>query len=394
MINKQQWIILPPRKPSSFRASPFLPLDVSLNEIDVHAVPLAVLESMQFGHALDCILCEILLSNPGDLGPVSLMLKIDMINLNIDDIPKLGVIFPTEPGQEPLVALPLVLPMGWKNIPPVFGTVTETIADLANQRIQDPSFRPPEHHLDVMSESIPPPDPLASDTPIAAPSMSPNLNSTVELPVSRRDPSLPKPTKRLGYVDICVDDFMALAQDRLNKRRVRRRTLLQAIDQVFRPLETDDPTTRRELKKLQKGDCSQGKIKVILGWIINTATMTIHLPPHCQQESLSEILSSIPPDKKRASVKKWHTILGELHSALPGSRSPLFSHMQKALLLSTKQQGHRIALQQKNVHQAVKDFKWILDDISSRPPRIAELVPMLSSAEAHHDDSGTGAGGV
>ena len=40
------------------------------------------------------------------------------VNLNIDDIPKLGVAFPTEPGQEPLIALPLVLPMGWKNSPP------------------------------------------------------------------------------------------------------------------------------------------------------------------------------------------------------------------------------------------------------------------------------------
>ena len=178
---------------------------------------------MQFGNALDCILREILLSNP-DLGPVSLM-KIDIsdrfyrVNLNIDDIPKLGVVFPTEPGQEPLVALPLVLPMGWKNSPPVFSTVTETIADLTNQRIQDPTFRPPEHHLDVMSESVASPDPSASDTPSAAPSTSPSLTSPVEIPVSR-DPSLPKPTTCLGYVDIFVDDFMALAQGRLNKRRV------------------------------------------------------------------------------------------------------------------------------------------------------------------------------
>ena len=410
MINKQQWIILPASeamKLPGLRLSPpgCVPqrdrrprwiCDYSWSEVNLETLPLAALESMQFGHALDRILREILLSNP-DLGPVSLM-KIDIsdgfyrVNLNIDDIPKLGVVFPTEPGQEPLVALPLVLPMGWKNSPPVFSTVTETIADLANQRIQDPTFRPPEHHLDVMSESVASPDPSASDTPSAAPSTSPSRTSPVEVPVSR-DPSLPKPTRRLGYVDIFVDDFMALAQGRLNKRRVRR-ALLQAIDQVFRPLEPNDPSTRREpvsIKKLQKGDCSWGEIKVILGWIINTATMTIHLPPH-RQERLAEILASIPPHQKRTSVKKWHKILGELRSmsiALPGSRS-LFSHMQKAL--ATKQ-GHRISLK-KDVHQAVKDFKWILDDISSRPTRIAELVPMLSSAEGHHDASGTGAGGV
>jgi hypothetical protein len=30
------------------------------------------------------------------------------------DVPKMGVISPAEAGEEPLVALPLVLPMGWK----------------------------------------------------------------------------------------------------------------------------------------------------------------------------------------------------------------------------------------------------------------------------------------
>ena len=63
---------------------------------------------MQFGHALDQILRELLLSNPA-LGPVHL-LKIDIsdgfyrVGLSIDDIPKLGVAFPTQPGEPKLVA--------------------------------------------------------------------------------------------------------------------------------------------------------------------------------------------------------------------------------------------------------------------------------------------------
>ena len=57
------------------------------------------------------------------LGPLY-MLKLDIsdgfyrIAVAPDDIPKLGVIFPHRPNQEHLVALPLVLPMGWKNSPP------------------------------------------------------------------------------------------------------------------------------------------------------------------------------------------------------------------------------------------------------------------------------------
>ncbi|EJK67861.1 hypothetical protein THAOC_11042 [Thalassiosira oceanica] len=64
--------------------------------------------------------------------------------------------------------------------------------------------------------------------------------------------------------------------------------------------------------------------------------------------------------------------------------------MQHAL--SSKLKG-RVALN-KGVHDALDDFRWILTDIASRPTRIAELVPLLASAEGHHDASGKGAGGI
>jgi hypothetical protein len=71
---------------------------------------------MQFSHALDCILHEILLANPA-FGPVFLI-KLNIsdgfyrIALAVDDIPKLSVAFPTPNDADPLVAFPLVLPMG------------------------------------------------------------------------------------------------------------------------------------------------------------------------------------------------------------------------------------------------------------------------------------------
>ncbi len=46
------------------------------------------------------------------------MIKLDItdgfyrIGLNINEIPKLGVVFPTLPGDEPLITFLLVLPMG------------------------------------------------------------------------------------------------------------------------------------------------------------------------------------------------------------------------------------------------------------------------------------------
>ena len=435
MISKGQWIVLPASVATELpglRVSPpgVVPqrdrrprwiCDYSWWGVNDDTLPLAAMESMQFGHALDRILREILLSNPA-FGPVNL-LKLDIsdgfyrIDLNVDDIPKLGVAFPTKPGEDPLVAFPLVLPMGWKNSPPIFSTATETIADLANARLRSPQS-PPPHPLNDQAAAIPSPSPLEATSPAAGASASAARDTKTESPVASasvdatrdvfpsvspaaaclsapaaRDPSLPSPSRPLSYVDVFVDDFVGLAQEDSNSRRVRR-ILLHAVDDVFRPLSPDDAPSRREpvsLKKLRQGDCSWGTIKLVLGWVIDSVSMTIHLPPH-RVERLAEVLASIPPHQRRTSVKKWHKVLGELRSmslALPGARN-LFSALQKAL---SEKAGARVALN-KGVHHALNDFRWLLDNISSRPTRIAELVPLSPSAEGHHDASGIGAGGV
>ena len=136
---------------------------------------------MQFGTVLDRILRKILHADPV-FGPVQLM-KVDLpygfyrINLNISDIPKLGVVFPTEPGEEPLVAFPIVLPMGWSNSPPIFSTATETIADLTNQRLQEQAS-PPPHPLDDRAEQVVPEDPSEGNGRI---SLSPKASRTGHL---------------------------------------------------------------------------------------------------------------------------------------------------------------------------------------------------------------------
>ena len=431
MINKGQWVVLPAaavKDMPGLRISPpgVVPqrgrrprwiVDYTFSDVNKETLPLAAMEAMQFGHALDRILREILLADP-ELGPVQL-LKVDIsdgfyrINLNIDDIPKLGVAFPTKPGEEKLVALPLVLPMGWKNSPPIFSTATETATDLANQRLAAGVPAAP-HRLDDAAEQVPspPPDEVELKSILKAPKKQwlrykhHNHPKVIRwrLPPGRlctdgaavptaRDPCLPTRRRAAAYVDVFVDDFVALAQQSGNSRRVRR-TLMHAIDDVFRPLDGLDDVFRREpvsLKKLLKGDCSWGTIKLILGWIIDTVNMTVSLPPH-RVERLAEILASIPIDQKRTSVRKWHKVLGELRSmalALPGARH-LFSHMQLALSRKIKS---RVNLS-RGVHDSLEDFRWLLEDIKRRPTRIAELVPLLASAEGHHDASGIGAGGV
>ncbi|KAL3809642.1 hypothetical protein ACHAXA_003728, partial [Cyclostephanos tholiformis] len=405
MINKGQWVVLPfssVRHLPGLRISPpgVIPqrdrrprwiVDYSWWDVNADTLPLAAMESMQFGHALDRILREILLANPA-FGPVYLI-KLDIsdgfyrIALAVNDIPKLGVAFPTPTGDDPLVAFPLVLPMGWKNSPPIFSTATETIADLTNTRLRTITL-PPPHHLDNLAEHItsqPPFPPLPSVNRSTAP----------------RDPSLPAPATPLAYADVYVDNFVGAAQRSplgtrgLDNRRRVRRLLLHAVDDVFRPLSPGDDPARREpvsMKKLAAGDCSWGTIKQVLGWIIDTVDMTISLPPH-RAARLLEVLNSFPPTQKRTSPNRWHAALGELRSmalALPGARN-IFSSMQHAL--TTAQSKNRIALG-KGVHDALNDFRWMHDNISTRPTRIAELIPLPPVAAGHHDASGKGAGGI
>jgi hypothetical protein len=128
-------------------------------------------------------------------------------------------------------------------------------------------------------------------------------------PYPTRDPSLPMVGAPATHVDVFVDDFVGLAQK--HKQRVCR-TLLEAVDEVFCPLSPTDPPTRQEpisIKKLLEGDGSWSTIKLVLGWILDTESLTIRLPPHCV-ECLWEILDKIPPTQRRSSIKNGTGSLG------------------------------------------------------------------------------------
>ena len=143
-----------------------------------------------------------------------------------------------------MVAIPLTLPMGWKKSPPLFCTATETVADLANEALRTHQSSK-QHLLDIRVESVePPPAPLLTQE---------HANLT-------REPYLQRPNaKLLSYVDVFGDDFLGLAQGPRHRHRHVRRTLFHALDKVFRPLDRQDATQRKEvlsLKKLDAGDCS------------------------------------------------------------------------------------------------------------------------------------------
>ena len=83
------------------------------------------------------------------------------------------------------------------------------------------------------------------------------------------------------------------------------RILFHCIDMVFRaPDEWDDKWKADpiSLKKLLKGDGCWETTKVVLGWLVDTVTRTIELPPH-RVVRLHKMLASFPQSRRTSSKR-------------------------------------------------------------------------------------------
>ena len=343
---------------------PRLIVDYSFSGVNDDTLTLAPRESMQFGRALKRVLRTIVRADP-KYGPVYLS-KIDIADgfyrvwLQAMDILKLGVTLPSTPGHPPLVAFPLVLPMGWVESPPYFAVLTETACDLTNNQLRARDERPrlTVHRLEAVAATSPP-NPVEVKVKGAA-------TRTMRPRMMGRPP--------VAAVDVYVDDFLLMAQTRPQCDKVMRQTL-HSINAVFRPKQPQDPPHRKEpasVKKMLQGDACWATRKRILGWDLDTDAHTLNLPPH-RLDRLYELLDLIRPPRKRVAIKIWHQLLGELRSmeaALPGARG-LFSLLQDSLRKADK---NRVRLTPR-VWDTVADFRAIADSLGSRPTRLQELVP-------------------
>ena len=405
MADKGFWVVLPfeeVKNTPGLRLSPIgvVPqharrprpiVDYTFYGINEVTQPNAPMQAMQFGRAFDRLLRKILLANPR-YGRVYLS-KIDLadgfyrLQLPPDRAPQLGVVFPSGPGEPPLVAIPTRLPMGWCQSPPAFCAATETAADIANTDLLRQIKAPPHPLEHLAGHSRPPAHRPSQPTP-------PGL--AVPIP-TQPDPHLNHHRRRrVHYVDIYVDDFLAAAQGNAKARRNVHRVLMHAIDDIFRPLASDDPSTRKQpisVKKLRAGDAAWSTQKEVLGWLVDTQAMTLRLTQRRLQRLRTTLEQDFPRTRKRASVTDYHKLLGELRSlaiALPGARG-LFSVLQEALRHT--QPDSRLRLTE-DIHNILDDFWDLHRTIEDRPVRIQELVPMMPTVHGAHDAAGHGAGGI
>jgi hypothetical protein len=130
MIQNGQWVLFPAQLVLDEKNLQISPLgivpqrdrrpcticDYSLFLVNLDTIHLALAESMQFGRALWRILQQVNDADPR-LEPVHLS-KIDIADgfyriwINADDIPKLGIFFPTKGGNEPMNGFLFIMSMG------------------------------------------------------------------------------------------------------------------------------------------------------------------------------------------------------------------------------------------------------------------------------------------
>ena len=154
-----------------FNRRPRVLVDHTWFGVNEHTLPDLPKEVMQFGGTLPRLLWLLRHANPAK-GRVFLS-KFDIDNgfyrlfLDADDALKLATLMPKYEGEEQLLAIPLVLTMGWTNSPPTFCAASETVADLANANLFRRTVLPHRlEHLASSHDAWEAPDPGRQPSPI------------------------------------------------------------------------------------------------------------------------------------------------------------------------------------------------------------------------------------
>ena len=296
---------------------------------------------MQFGHTLHHVLEQIVYANPC-FGPVKLI-KIDLadeyyqVPLGSHRALQLAVVLPAN-FQDPLIAIPLTLPMGWNESLPYFCMCTETIADITNHqlvsRVQPPWCPHPQEHLANVNQHE-------------------CLGHMGRPLVGIVLPRMHLQQRPLTCADVYLDDFIGLAQTLPDETWVHQH-LMYNINDMFNPNTGQEHICKEPTsdKQLTSGDASWCTNHTILQWDLDTTCHTLELPAHWSNR-LHQTLRQFPATRTWVSVCYWKKLISELCSMVPGIMGgrALFSTLQWKL--KTAKNGQ--VLLNPNTHQCLQD---------------------------------------
>jgi hypothetical protein len=196
-------------------------------------------------------------------------------------------------------------------------------------------------------------------------------------------------------LEVYVDDYIgAIQTDNIEILRHASRALMHGIHSVFSPpaLTGHNGGDPISVKKLLAGDGVWAVRKEILGWIFDGLVCTIELPPDKIDKILSLLTTSI--QKGHLARTAFRSLLGKLQNAalaVPVGRS-ILTPLHKFVEITDQP-----VLYFKNrplIVQALRDMRVLIQEMTSLPTNVRELVPHMPSYFGFCDASGKGAGGV
>ena len=249
--------------------------------------------------------------------------------------------------------------MGWSESPPFFCSAAETARDII-QLLADNNDKLPKHPLEQYL--------LPQET-----QQHTNNNTTT-------------------CMEVYVDDFIAMTNN-INTENLTNwsRAILHGVHSIFPPPSVTghtggDPVS---IKKLNQGDGRWDNEKEILGWIFNGKEYSIKLPS-TKIETLRTILKQAAK-KKTMTLQDFQKIAGKLVHASIGI--PLGASLLSAIYKGLQTTSDFITITN-NIKQSMKDWRFLLSLLDTRPTSILELTPGMPWFIAYTDASNTGAGGV
>jgi hypothetical protein len=176
------------------------------------------------------------------------------------------------------------------------GVISESIADIGNAILQNDSWNY-STFFDPLSDTIEEPLSLPDDIPLAS---TKKLSVTLSL-------------NEKGYIDIYIDDNIGITPDLGDNLLRMKRVIPLAIRTLARPLDEEDILPRKDIVSLKKfkAEGRLEEVKTVLGWIINTRTLTISLSDDKLRNwgaDISKMTSS-----KKAHYKILESTLGRLN---------------------------------------------------------------------------------
>jgi hypothetical protein len=191
-----------------------------------------------------------------------------------------------------LLLIALRLTFGGAPGPNLWGVISESIADISNAILQNNSWNY-STFFDPLSGTIEEPLSLPDDIPLA----------------SAKKLSVTLPLNEKGYIDDNIGVTPDLGDNLLRMKRV----IPLAIPTLARPLDKEDILPRKDIVSLKKfkAEGRLEEVKTVLGWIINTRTLTISLSDDKLRNwgaDISKMTSS-----KKAHYKILESTLGRLN---------------------------------------------------------------------------------